>query len=164
MSHSTEFQSLNTITDAKFNELYEAHGKPSELDDAFLTKYFKSLEGSVSEQKLSTPTKSTLDFSPNAPTPLVALSAGSDIIFIVHQFPSDRHIPGLSQVIGTLEMGAPFYYELKNTIFDFVRLKITPNDQTYDRIEFVSYRPCKIPELKGTCTVVRFETKKPVDE
>ncbi|KDN38230.1 hypothetical protein RSAG8_09629, partial [Rhizoctonia solani AG-8 WAC10335] len=162
MSRSTELQDTEAVINAKFNEFFESNGKPAELDDVLLTSYFKSLQGSVGQQTLPTPTKSTLDLSTSAPTSLISLSAGGKTIFVAQQLDYDWQIPGLSQVIGTFELGAVFNFELKNVLLNFVRLSITPDDESPDRIEFISYRPCKIPELRGTGTVVEFEGTKAV--
>ncbi|KEP47208.1 hypothetical protein V565_164120, partial [Rhizoctonia solani 123E] len=135
MSDSTDLRGTQTVINTRLDEFFDSNGKPSELDDALLTSYFNGLHRSVGQQTLPTPTKSTLNLSRNAHTPLVSLSASGKIIFVVQQLDHDWQIPGLSQVVGTFELGAPFNYELKNVLIGYVRLSITPDDGTYDRIE-----------------------------
>ncbi|CAE7133195.1 unnamed protein product [Rhizoctonia solani] len=157
MSHSAAARSSEATIDAKFNEFLQSIGEPTELNDALLTRYFQSLQEHIGGQTLTSPTKSTLNLLADSPTPMITLSSGGLIIFVVQQLTSDWHISGLTQVIGNFDLGSVFNYKLESGRWNFVRLSITSDDGTGDRIEFVSYLPHKVHEQSGTGTIVQFE-------
>ncbi|CUA71258.1 hypothetical protein RSOLAG22IIIB_09427 [Rhizoctonia solani] len=159
----SQSRNLDTVINSKLTEFFESNGNPTELDEKLSAGYFKILEESVGKKSILSFTKSALDFTSDsaAPTPFVSLTAEDKIIFVAQQLKSDFQIPGYSKVIGTFELGAPFYYELKNIVFGFVRLSILPDDGSLDRIEFISSQRYKVEEVQGSGTVVDFESLRP---
>lgn len=41
---SNSYEAVDQATLAKFEQLYDQHGQPAELDEAFVTEYFKSIK------------------------------------------------------------------------------------------------------------------------
>ncbi|CAE6495890.1 unnamed protein product [Rhizoctonia solani] len=140
---------FNAIANAVFEELYDARGQPSELDEGFAEQYFQRLADYSGEPCTPEYHKSVLNLLRHSSSPLVdAVIPDEHLKFVAANIHSDWLIPGSCKIFGNIKPGAPYQFEVTSA-FHFIRVSVYSPHSKWDRAEFLSHFPVNVPHQKG---------------